>query len=149
MLHLLYILRINFPGAASIYPQSYLDLWGLARETGGLYTFFETRGQLPKGSAKNIRDNGASFIGQGKDEKIIPSDENITALVILAFEITHTVPNDDAFGLNVVSVPQALICLPQSFVYKKNAEWKDKMDWVFAALVEGGFDQVFYYRSEN
>ena len=90
-------------------------------------------------------------------------------LLFLVYILTHNVPADDSLGRNVVSVPQTLICTPDGFAYGKRTKlencdfdkttegsvcnpkmtsplWQKDMDWIFAALKEGGFDQHFYYK---
>ena len=83
--------------------------------------------------------------------------------------MTNNHPADDSLGRDVVAVPQTLTCNPDGFAYgkrmiKKSNEcdigedtvcdhnevaiplWQKDMDWILAALKEGGFDQHFFYK---
>ena len=72
--------------------------------------------------------------------------DNLMNHLSTGIKLTHTVLNDNSLGRNVVDIKQELFCMPQAFIYRKHESWHKKMDWVFMALKEAGFDQKYYYK---
>ena len=122
-------------------------------------------GAIPAYAYQDVVENGASYISQS-DYSIhvfkLQRKGYKTVAVVLAvlqtdnlnhfsagIKLTHIVPNDNSLGRSVVDIKQELFCMPQAFIYSKHESWHDKMDWIFMALKEAGFDQKYYYRSQN